>query len=284
MTYCAPLGYLRQQLLTRLFQCPLVFRPFVRRVERQLDKLLPRLEDRQLGGGQRGIETRLRIAFREVILCRGFVVRLGDHRLAKQQRIAFQRAASVVQIGGKQRTLRQQPVVVLLIFGNLCLEQSALMSQIVDIEIVAVVAALPQKVGPRGLELSQHIAPVEPRRAYQKRIRQGVGPAERTLQGGDIAVAGCRREEGDYFAHMHRIAVRYADHIEQPVVAGRKVRGRIDRRDRNRGRDRLRVFDEITAQYDPCKNAENNRHPPPHNPRRGPTQNRLGLLAVKIRS
>ena len=245
------MGNLRQQLLTRLFQRPLVFRPFVRRVERQLHKLLPRLEYRQLGGGQHSIETRLRIAFREVVLCRGFVVRLGDHRLAKQERIALQHAASVVQIGGKQRTLRQQPVVVLLIFGNLRLEQPALVPRIVDIEVVAVVAALPQKVGPRGLELTKHIAPVEPRRAYQERIRQGVGPAERTLQGGDVTVAGCGREEGDYFARVHRIAVRDADRIEQPVVAGRKVRGRIDRRDRNRGRDRLRVFDEIAAQYDP---------------------------------
>ena len=156
------------------------------------------------------------------------------------------------------------------------------MPRIVDIEVVAVVAALPQKVGPRGLELTKHIAPVEPRRAYQKRIRQGVGPAERTLQGGDVTVAGCGREEGDYFTRVHRIAVRDADRIEQPVVAGRKVRRRIDRRNRNRSRDRLRVFDEIAAQYDPCKNAENNRHAPPHNPRRSTSQNRLGLFAVKM--
>ena len=88
---------------------------------------------------------------------------------------------------------------------------------------MTVVAALPQKVGPRGLEFPKRIAPVKPRRAYQKRIRQGVGPAERMLQGGDITVAGGRREEGNHFARMHRIAVRDADRIEQSVIAGRKV-------------------------------------------------------------
>ena len=114
-----PLGDPGRELLAALLQRPLVFRRFVFLLERQFHELLLRLDDLQLGRGERGVEPRLGVLLREVVLGRGFVVGGGDHGFGQKQRIPLQRAAAVVEILQQQRTLPFEFGVILAVLGDL---------------------------------------------------------------------------------------------------------------------------------------------------------------------
>lgn len=119
-TYCCRHWAIRAASCWRLCSSVRSYsRRFVFLLERQFHELLLRLDDLQLGRGERGVEPRLGVLLREVVLGRGFVVGGGDHGFGQKQRIPLQRAAAVVEILQQQRTLPFEFGVILAVLGDL---------------------------------------------------------------------------------------------------------------------------------------------------------------------
>ena len=261
-----PLGDLGRELLAALFQRPLVFRRFVFLLERQFDQLLLRLDDLQLGRGERGVEPRLRVLLREVVLGRGFVVGGGDHGFGQKQRIPLQRAAAVIEILQQQRTLPFEFGVILTVLGDLFAQKLFFAGDIVRRKVVAVVAAAALEVGEGGLQLPERIFPVEPRTGCEGGGRKRVGGTQMRREALHVLPFRGVAQHGDELSPFDALTVADAERVDQSVVARHQIGGRIDGRDDRRSLDRIGVLDKIAADGDSCKNQKHDRDSPSHHP------------------
>ena len=261
-----PLGDPGRELLAALLQRPLVFRRFVFLLERQFHELLLRLDDLQLGRGERGVEPRLGVLLREVVLGRGFVVGGGDHGFGQKQRIPLQRAAAVVEILQQQRTLPFEFGVILAVLGDLFAQKLFFAGDIVRRKVVAVVAAAALEVSEGGLQLPERIFSVEPRTGCEGGRRERIG-GEKMLRE-TLHVPSLRGivQHGDELSPFDELFVLYAERVDKPVVACHQIGGRIDGRDDRRSLDRIGVLNKIAADDDSYKNQKHDRDSPAYHP------------------
>ena len=189
---------------------------------------------------------------------------------------------SIVEVFYQQTPLPFEFGVIFAVLGDLSGEQLLLLGDVVDSEIMPIVAASVLEIGKGVLQLSEPVCFVEPCDSRQFSQRQGFSCRKTSRQAFYIAPRSGITEHGNKPPFLDLLSVADAQSVDQSVVTCDEVGRRIQGCNGSRSLDQVGILDEPASDKNADKNSQHNRDAPAHHPRRSLAHDGLNLLAVKI--